>query len=174
MRSVEYHPCVWICTAVVQILFVSWEIDMRLVSIPKDRLKLYAKDPEMLQKSERPCALVLHLKYKGRRYDFAIPLRSNIAPSTPKELYYPLPPRNKTKEKHRHGLHYVKMFPIKRSIMCKFYTENNIYMSIVKSILDRDEKLIIAQCQKYLDDYTSGNRPLYATDLDYLVTLVDK
>lgn len=145
---------------------------MRLVSIPKDRLKNYTKDAEMLQKADRPCALIMRLSYKGSTYSFAVPLRSNISPNTPKNQYYPLPPRRTTKSKYRHGVHYIKMFPVTRDIVCMFHTENNVYMSIVKSMLDRDEKRIIKECQEYLIRYEAGERPQFATDIDYLLTLL--
>ena len=99
---------------------------MRLVSIPKDKLKNYTIDPEMLQKADRPCALIMRLTFCGHKYDFAVPLRSNIAPSTPKYDYFALPPRNTTKPKHRHGVHYAKMFPIDRTIAQKFNVDGNL------------------------------------------------
>ena len=79
-------------------------------------------DPELLQKqNRRPHVLILSLAYKGRRANFAVPLRSNIPPSAPKTEYFPLPPRATTQPKHRHGLHYIKMFPITKQYQQKFW-----------------------------------------------------
>ena len=142
---------------------------MRLVTINSKYLSSYKVDPEMLQKSSRPCALIVQLRYRGHRYDFAIPLRSNIAPSTPKDQYFPLPPRSTTKKNHRHGVHYIKMFPVKRSFLLRFRTEGNIYASLIKGILDANEKQIVKECQQYLSDYEKGIRPLYSTDIDLLL-----
>ena len=119
---------------------------MRLVSIDSKILKKYTKDPEMLQKSNRPCALVLRLKYRNEQFDFAIPLRSNISPSTPKNQYFPLPTRHTTKDGYRHGIHYIKMFPIDRTKTYKFNTDS-MYYSMLKAILDKNEKKIIKRCQ---------------------------
>lgn len=51
---------------------------MKLVTISTSLLKKYHNDPEVLFKSKRPYVLIIHLKYKGKYYDFAIPIRSNI------------------------------------------------------------------------------------------------
>ena len=142
---------------------------MRLVTIKKESLKNYTKDPEMLQKSDRPCALIIQLKYKDHRYDFAVPLRSNISPSAPKDQYFPLPPRSKTKSKYRHGVHYIKMFPVKKSMLNIFHTDNNVYACMIKAILNTNEKDIVKACQDYLSAYENGVRPAFATDIDALL-----
>lgn len=132
----------------------------------------YTKDPQMLQKAKRPCVMLMNLKYRGRRYTFAIPLRSNIAPNVPKWQYYPLPPRKTTKDRYRHGLHYIKMFPIRREDADLYHTENNMYAALIKAELELGEKEIIKDCQAYLDRYATGEHPMYSTDIDYLITLV--
>lgn len=146
---------------------------MRLVSLDKKELKKYSKDPEMLQKSKRPCALIIKLKYKGSNYDFAVPLRSNISPAVPKDQYFPLPTRSTTKDGHHHGVHYIKMFPVDRTKVNKFYTDGMFY-SIVKATLDKNEKQIIRECQKYLDNYADGIRPRYSTDIELLIDILTK
>lgn len=141
---------------------------MRLVSLDVKHLNKYKIDPEMLQKAGRPCALIIQLKYKGHRYDFAVPLRSNIHPSAPKDQYFPLPTRSTTKSGYRHGVHYIKMFPIDRTKTHKFYT-NGMFYGMVKAILDKNEKQIIAECQDYLNRYEQGIRPTYCTDIDLIL-----
>lgn len=145
---------------------------MLLVTVKQDKLKGFTKDPEMLHSAKRPCVLIVHLRYKGHRYDFAVPLRSNIHPSTPKCEYFPLPPRSKTKPGHRHGIHYTKMFPIKRSWTERFHTKDNLHSAIMKSIIDKNEKRIVDDCRRYLADYENGLRPAFCTDIDYLITLL--
>lgn len=145
---------------------------MRLITIDKSKLKRYTKDPEMLQDSDRPSALVIQLRYKGHRYDFAIPLRSNISGSVPKNHYYSLPPRNTTRPGNHHGIHYTKMFPVKRSWVYPFHTENNMFASIIKAFIDKNEKQIIADCQHYLENYENGIVPDYSTDIDLLLGLM--
>ena len=147
---------------------------MRLVTIDKSALRQYVRDPEMLQKANRPAALVVQLVYNGRRHDFAVPLRSNITGSVPKNQYFPLPPRPATRPKCRHGIHYIKMFPVKRSWLLPFHTENNMYAAMIKGIIDRNEKQIVKECKEYLARYEAGIRPQFATDLDLLLSLMDK
>lgn len=144
---------------------------MRLISLDPKELRKYTKDPQMLQKAYRPCALLIKLKYKGQRLDFAVPLRSNIAPSAPKNQYFPLPPRKTTKDHYRHGLHYIKMFPVDRSKVNKFNTDS-IYYKMLKAILDKHEKEIIRQCQDYLNSYEKGFHPKFCTDIDFLMGIL--
>lgn len=53
---------------------------MRIVSVSDDFLERFASgDREFMQKRGRPCLLVVRLKFRGKRRDFAVPFRSNIA-----------------------------------------------------------------------------------------------
>lgn len=83
---------------------------MRIVTIISSNLHRLTIDKEMLQNSDRPCVLILKLKYKGVNHCFAVPMRSNISAASPKNEYFPLPPRYTTRSERRHGLHYIKMF----------------------------------------------------------------
>ena len=112
---------------------------MKLVTINSAVLKEYTADKEMLQKAKRPCVLIMRLKYKGRNYDFAVPLRSNINPSTPKWQYYQLPTRKTTREHYHHGIHYIKMFPVDKTKVIRFRTEGNKFATMVKSVIDKNE-----------------------------------
>lgn len=145
---------------------------MKLVTLKSDTLKNYRQDKEMLQKAKRPCVLVISLKYKGIRHSFAVPLRSNINPSTPKEQYFPLPPRSVTKTKHRHGIHYIKMFPVKKTDCIYFRTKGNPMSERIKTIIDANEKQIIRECQLYLSNYEKGIHPAYSTDIDFLLSIM--
>ena len=142
---------------------------MRLVSLKKENLRSYTIDKEMLQKAGRPCVLIVNLIYKKHRQDFAIPIRSNINPSTPKEDYFPLPPRRTTRPKYRHGIHYAKMFPIDKKIAVIYRTDGNKEATLCKKIIDENEKQIIRECQKYLNRYEAGIRSPYSTDIDLLI-----
>lgn len=146
---------------------------MRLVTIDKSFLKKYSCDREMLQKADRPCGLILKLVYKERRYDFAVPLRSNISGSAPKDQYFALPPRSSTRPRNRHGLHYIKMFPIRRSWTFPFHTDNNIYAALIKSIVDDHEKEIVRSCQNYLRSYEAGIHPQFSTDIERLIGIME-
>ena len=96
---------------------------MKLVTINNSLLLKYHEDPEVLQKSTRPYVLVIRLKYRNTNYDFAIPIRSNIPASAPKNQYFALPPRPQTRPKNRHGLHYIKMFPVTKQYLIRYRTD---------------------------------------------------
>lgn len=146
---------------------------MKVVTIRSDVIQAYKVDAEMLQKANRPCALIVNLKYKGKRQTFAIPLRSNISASAPKETYFPLPPRPTTRPGNRHGVHYIKMFPIKKTDAIRFRIEGNVFAALIKGILDKNEKTIIESCQNYLYDYEKGVRHMFCTDIDLLLSLMN-
>jgi hypothetical protein len=145
---------------------------MRIVSISKAYFDLCSQDSELLQKAARPCVLVLRLKFRGANVDFAVPLRSNISPNVPKEQYFALPPRPATKPRHRHGIHFIKMFPIRREFQVRFRTEGSEYYEKIQRIANEHTTEIVNSCQKYLDDYVAKGRPRLATDIDLLVEIL--
>lgn len=146
---------------------------MRLVSIADDYVNLLSShDREFMQKRGRPCVLLVRLRFRGVRRDFAVPLRSNIAPNVPKDQYFPLPPRPSTKSRHRHGIHYIKMFPVSREQIRRFRTEGNTYYEKLLSILAKNEREIVKACQEYLVRYEKFGRPRFAVDLDQAIRLM--
>lgn len=133
--------------------------------------KVQGTDKELLfNKNGRPCVLVVKLKYKGQNHKFVVPLRSNIASNTPKDQYFPLPPNSSTNSKNRHGVHYIKLFPINSKYIQKYRIENNAYMQQVKSILDKNEKVIITACQNYLNEYEQGRKNHMTPDIDGILS----
>lgn len=145
---------------------------MKLVSINPKLLEKYKSDPEVLTKSGRPYVLVIRLKYKGQKYDFAVPIRSNVPAAAPREQYFALPPRPTTKPRNRHGIHYIKMFPVTKEYLIRYRTEGNVFAQLIQSIIDKNTKEIVDACQTYLDRYAAGQKPQFATDIDYLLTLL--
>lgn len=145
---------------------------MKLVTIRTDLLSLYEKDKEVLQKAGRPYVVVLRLKYKERNYDFAVPIRSNIPAAAPKEQYFALPPRPTTRPRNRHGLHYIKMFPITKEYQVRYRTDGNEFARLIQQILDKNTKQIVLECQQYLDDYAAGKHPQFSTDIDFLLSVL--
>ena len=107
-------------------------LSMKLVTINNSLLTKYRHDSEILQKSTRPYVLVIRLKYKNEKYDFAIPIRSNIPASAPKNQYFALPPRPQTRPKYRHGLHYIKMFPVTKQYLIRYRTEGNNFATLIQ------------------------------------------
>lgn len=39
----------------------------------------------------------------------------------------------------------------------------------MKRIIDKNTKVIVRECQAYLDEYAKGNCPKYSSDIDYLI-----
>jgi hypothetical protein len=48
----------------------------------------------MFNEQGRPCVLIVRLKYKNKKREFIVPLRSNISASAPEWQYFSLPPNN--------------------------------------------------------------------------------
>lgn len=148
---------------------------MRLISVKNTLLVKYnSVDPQVLLKDKRPAVLVVKLLYRGKNYDFAIPLRSNIPPAVPKNEYFALPNRHTTRPKHRHGLHYTKMFPISKQFYERYRTEESTSSQLYIAIVSKNEKRIVEECQAYLKRYESGDRPVFATNIDLLINELDK
>lgn len=147
---------------------------MKIVTVNTKLLKAYTQDPEFLHNAKRPCVLIMRLKYKGHHHKFAVPIRSNIPAASPKIEFFGLPPRPSTRTNNRHGIHYIKMFPIANNLLQKYHTEGNMAATLMKAIIDKNEKTIIQECQSYLTEYEKGNRPKYATDIDFLLEQLEK
>ncbi len=142
---------------------------MRLVSIGTTLFDKYKNDPKVLTKSKRPYVLVIRLKYKEKNYDFAVPIRSNI-PAAPKDQYFALPSRPTTRPKNRHGLHYIKMFPVTKQYLRRYHTKDNQFATLIQAIIDKNTKIIVDECQAYLNAYAKGHHPQFSTDIDYLLS----
>lgn len=109
---------------------------MKIVSISQDFFDLVDGDRELMLKHNRPCIVVVRLRFRGKRRDFAVPLRSNIAPNVPKDQYFALSPRPTTRPGCRHGIHYIKMFPITKAYQRRFRTEGSAYYETLQRIID--------------------------------------
>ena len=140
---------------------------MKFITISQRYFDICGDDPEILfRKNRRPHLLVLSLKYKGQVSHFAVPLRSNISAATPKDQYFSLPPRPSTRPGNHHGLHYIKMFPITREYQEKFWVGKDAAYILYQNIINKHEKEIVAECQKYLDAYANGLRLKYSVNID--------
>lgn len=146
--------------------FLFGERLMKFVSISQEFFDLCNDDEMLKRKGRRPHVLVLSLLYKGQRLNFAVPLRSNIPPAAPKEEYFPLPPRACTQPRHRHGLHYIKMFPITKQYQEKFWVGENSSYCLFQRIITENRKKIVSECQDYLNRYAAGEIPQFAVDID--------
>ena len=75
---------------------------------------------------------------------------------------------------NRHGLHYIKMFPVTKQYLVRYRTEGNNFAMLIQTIIDKNSKQIVDECQRYLDFYSQGITPAYSTDIDYLIEQLSK
>lgn len=127
----------------------------------------------MLNEAGRPCVLFIQLTYKGKQRDFVVPLRSNISPTAPSWQYFKLPPNKTTKPNHHHGIHYIKIFPIQKSFIDKYNVSGDKYYTTILNILNKNEKMIVTECQNYLNQCELGNKHSMTPDIDGIIKLID-
>lgn len=147
---------------------------IEIVSVKKSFFNI-CNDKELLHNDnlKRPYLIILKLKYKGKTLDFAIPFRSNIQPETENWQFYSLPPNNTTKDKHHHGLHFTKMFPINKEYKEKFHTSKNIFFQkIIEAKIKKDLKLIVKKAQKYLNRYET-EKIEFAVKIDEIIKILN-
>ena len=126
----------------------------------------------MFNEDGRPSVLIVKLKYKEQYHKFVVPLRSNISPKTPKNQYFSLPPNPKTKPRHSHGIHYIKLFPIDDRYV-QSYLISESFDILVKKIIDDNESGIIQSCQEYLKQCESGNKHFMTPDIDGIMDMLN-
>jgi hypothetical protein len=128
-----------------------------------------AENELLYNTNRRPYLIILSLKYNGTDQKFALPFRSDISPNTPKAQYFPLPPRPTTRPGRRHGLHYIKLFPIDSKYLEKFRIDNDSYYEMLFRIISRNERRIVSECQEYLANYERNGRMCFAPDIDKII-----
>ena len=139
-----------------------------------DLCKKHGVDKELLfNECGRPCVLLIKLKYRDAFMDFVVPMRSNISPKVPEGDYFPLPPNSKTKPRCRHGVHYIKIFPVDRQYVDSYLTEGNTSYSIILNILNNNEKDIVRSCQEYLHQCEDGDAYFMTPDIDGILKMID-
>lgn len=128
------------------------------------------RDSELLDNynEKRPHILAVTLSYKGEEHLFAIPFRSNISPNAPKWQYYGLPPNRTTKSKHRHGLQFLKMYPVPLEDVTDFDMKSDSYFQMLEMYIEGHEEDIIREAQAYLDGHTNPKHPM-APDIDKIL-----
>ena len=138
-QGVEYRPPVGACSDAGPASYEGGVTDEDRIH-PQDFFDLVEGDRELMLKHNRPCIVVVRLRFRGKRRDFAVPLRSNIAPNVPKDQYFALPPRPTTRPGCRHGIHYIKMFPITKAYQRRFRTEGSAYYETLQRIINGNTK----------------------------------
>jgi hypothetical protein len=146
---------------------------MKFSSISQTFFDLCSFDGEILEKdNSRPYLVIVRLKFRGQRQDFAIPFRSNIANHIPRDQYFSLPPRPTTRANRIHGLHYIKMFPIKKQYLQKYHTKGDPYYDTLLEKINRELNIIIQEAQSYIERYEQGIRIGYSTDIDRIYATI--
>ena len=64
------------------------------------------------------------------------------------------------------------MFPIEKKYLNKYHTEGNEFAILIQSIIDKNSKQIISECQTYLSEYEKGNKSEYSTNIDLLLSIL--
>lgn len=149
---------------------------MKLVKVNQEFYNLISRnhlDKEILFNEQgRPCVLLIDLEYRGKLRKFVIPMRSNISAKTPSKQYFALPPNSNTRKGCRHGVHYIKLFPIETKYIEKYRINGNFYDTII-NILNNKEKQIISAIQEYLKQCESGNRHQMTPDIDGILRVLE-
>lgn len=142
---------------------------MKFSSITSEFFDLYIEDSDEIlhnKDENRPYLIIVKLEYKNIKHDFALPLRSNLANYTPKDQFFSLPPSRTTKKNKVHGIHYIKMFPVINKYLKKFHYDKDNFYSLIHKIVLKNKNRIINEAQKYLDDYETGVRIQYSSNID--------
>ena len=129
-----------------------------------DELLLIRKDMH-----RRPCLIIVEINFKNKKYDFALPFRSNIHPSTPKDTFYNLPPRKTTKPEHYHGIHYAKAFPIDKKYFENYAYGGDFLEELILEIVEKNIKSIIEEFKNYLIKYENGEKVLYCVNIEKII-----
>lgn len=135
--------------------------------------KKYNADNELLfNTNRRPYLLIIRMHYKDQLRDFALPFRSDISSKTPRNQYFSLPPRPTTKPGRKHGLHYIKLFPISREYLEKFKIKDDAYYENLVKIINKNQKEIVDQCQNYLKEYEIKGKQEFSPDIDKIIQVL--
>lgn len=154
---------------------------VKIVSLSEkffDEHDLYNIDDEIMPNEtnghNRPYVIIIKLKYKGNKQDFAIPFRNNIAGHHDKATYFALPPRKETRKYHRHGLHFIKMLPIDKKYFLKYnYPTNNASASLTIAYIQKNFKQLVQRAQDYIDSFSKGYRPPLCVDIDKIYNAIN-
>ena len=151
---------------------------MKLVKVKQSFFDLCEKhgvERQLLKtKDGRPSVLLVMLHYRGKDRDFIVPLRSNIPNKAEEWEFKKLPPNKDTKPGNHHGIHYIKIFPIKKQYIDKYHIDKSGYLQMIKSIIDKSTKEIVEACQKYLEQYEKGDKHCFSPDIDAIISLLEK
>lgn len=150
---------------------------MKLVKVNNEFYKMCRENGTteelMFNEKGRPCVLIVRLKYKSKKRDFIVPLRSNIPASAPEWQYFSLPPNNNTRTGNKHGIHYIKLFPISKKYIDKYNINNNEFLQMISEKITNNQKEIVEACQQYLIDCQDGKKHPMTPNIDGILEWLD-
>ncbi|NRT32626.1 hypothetical protein BJV38_004789 [Clostridium beijerinckii] len=146
---------------------------IKVCSIKQSFYDMFDDSVELEKNEKRPCLIIVRLKYRGVKCDFAIPFRSNISNGATRKEYFPLPPRKTTKKGKKHGLHYIKMFPIKKEYIYSYYSDNKENENDIVKV-EKNIKSIVSEVQEYITNYENGTRYNFCTNIDVIFNKIYK
>lgn len=144
---------------------------IKVVTIHNNFFKLLGEsDSELLSiKDElhrRPCLILIKIKYKGKNYTFALPLRSNIPGSCPKNTYFSLPQCSTTRDGNRHGIHYSKAFPIDQKYFIPYQMDGDFNGEYILANIEKNFDIIVTEFKSYIEQYEQGVKPKFCVNID--------
>jgi len=146
------------------------EQPMKIVSISQHFFSQCTQPNELLDNTNRrPYVVIMKLDYKGKKYDFALPFRSNISATVPADLYFSLPPTSSTRVGNKSGLHLIKMFPVDKHYFEKFRINPGSSYDLNSKIIQKKKKDLIQLCQDYLNRVESGEFISYRVNIDQII-----
>lgn len=130
---------------------------IKIVTIHDSFFKLVKDtEPELLQirkeMQRRPCLVLLKIKYKGKNYTFALPMRSNISKLTPN--------RKST-----------KAFPIDPKYLISYKMDGDFFGEYILAYIEKNIDTIVKEFKNYLLDYEKGQYYKYHVDIDHLILM---
>jgi len=145
---------------------------LRLVAISDQFFNELPEETEFLVNKDngnrRPYVAVVKLRYQDKRLYFAIPLRSNMQKSVPKNYYISLPPRSTTRQGRKHALQIQKMFPVSRKFFEQYKMDSLYDVKLASSIAKREDE-IIDKAVKYIELYSKTNEMPFTPDWDNII-----
>lgn len=131
------------------------------------------ENPDGTAKPQRPHLIVLRLKYKEKKYTFALPIRSNMPKNLPEQVYFQLPQRksSRTREHRISGIAINKMIPIHKQYFVIYNQDlkDLQFMSFIENNLND----IIEKAQAYLKEYEEGTHYPMSTDIDGIINCLE-
>jgi hypothetical protein len=78
-----------------------------------------------------------------------------------------------TKSGNKHGVHYIKLFPISKKYINKYNINNNDFLQMISEKIINNKKEIVDACQQYLVDCEVGKKHSMTPNIDGILEWLD-